>query len=32
LRPQGKLVAGKAIMVTEFSDQLLMFLLKCRNP
>jgi len=26
------LVAGKAIMVSEFSDQLLMFLLKRRNP
>lgn len=25
-------VAGKLVMMTEFSDQLLMFLLKCRNP
>src|SRR6266851_3384758 len=25
-------IGGKMIMVTEFSDQLLMFLLKCRNP
>ena len=25
-------IGGKMVMVTEFSDQLLMFLLKCRNP
>ena len=25
-------VGGKVHMVTEFSDNLLMFLLKCRNP
>ena len=25
-------IGGKIVMVTEFSDQLLMFLLKCRNP
>ena len=30
-RPQA-IGGGKVIMVTEFSDQLLMFLLKCRNP
>jgi hypothetical protein len=31
LRPQA-IGGGKVMMVTEFSDQLLMFLLKCRNP
>ena len=31
LRPQA-IGGGKVIMVTEFSDQLLMFLVKCRNP
>jgi len=31
LRPQA-IGGGKVIMVTEFSDQLLVFLLKCRNP
>src|SRR3989442_1076284 len=31
LRPQA-IGGGKGMMVTEFSDQLLMFLLKCRNP
>lgn len=25
-------ISGKLVLVTEFSDQLLMFLLKCRNP
>ncbi len=25
-------IGGKMVMVTEFNDQLLMFLLKCRNP
>src|SRR5260370_19224970 len=30
-RPQA-IGGGKVMMVTEFSDQLLMFLLKCRNP
>ena len=25
-------IGGKIVMVTEFSDQLLIFLLKCRNP
>ena len=25
-------IGGKMVMVTEFSDQLLMFLLKCRKP
>ena len=31
LRPQA-MGGGKVMMVSEFSDQLLMFLLKCRNP
>ena len=31
LRPQA-IGGGKVMMVAEFSDQLLMFLLKCRNP
>ena len=26
------MAGGKVMMVTDFSDQLLMFLLKCRNP
>ena len=30
LKPMS--IGGKMVMVTEFSDQLLMFLLKCRNP
>ena len=30
LKPMS--IGGKMVLVTEFSDQLLMFLLKCRNP